>query len=267
MNFFESLLLLLAVAIVLLQVSRRLTIPYPTMLAAAGVGLALIPGAPPIKLDPHIALALFIAPAPAGYAPVNRVADTSGYSGSGSGGGSYGGGTAPAERKAVRENFARAQKKATPPGQRAAEWEQYQQLPEEAKKALADAAAAKNNQVAKTPTLAQSTVKTPAPVKAQGHGLVPAPGTVPPGTVPPAPIGLPQGSPAVVPPGATLGAGSTAPATAGAAAATAAPAGAVTAPAATPAATPAAPAADATAPASLSPAAPSAPPAVPNASK
>ena len=63
MSFFESLLLLLAVAILLLQVTRRLSIPYPTMLAAAGVGLALIPGAPQIHLDPATALALFIAPA------------------------------------------------------------------------------------------------------------------------------------------------------------------------------------------------------------
>ena len=62
MSFFESLLALLAVAILLLQVSRRLAIPYPTMLAAAGVGLALIPGAPRIMLDPHVALPLFIAP-------------------------------------------------------------------------------------------------------------------------------------------------------------------------------------------------------------
>ena len=62
MTFFESLLVLLAIAILLLQVSRRLAIPYPTMLAAAGVVLALVPGAPRIDLDPHIALALFIAP-------------------------------------------------------------------------------------------------------------------------------------------------------------------------------------------------------------
>jgi NhaP-type Na+/H+ or K+/H+ antiporter len=62
LTFFESLLVLLAVAILLLQVSRRLGIPYPTMLAAAGVGLALIPGAPKIGLDPRTALALFIAP-------------------------------------------------------------------------------------------------------------------------------------------------------------------------------------------------------------
>ncbi|MYN02875.1 DUF3106 domain-containing protein, partial [Pseudoduganella sp. DS3] len=105
----------------------------------------------------------------------------------------------PAERKSVRENFARAQKKATPPAQRAAEWEQYKNLPEETKKALAEAGAAKKAQVAKTPTPAQAAARTPAPVKAAGHGLVPAPGTVP-------PIGLPQGSPAVVPPGSAQGA-------------------------------------------------------------
>jgi CPA1 family monovalent cation:H+ antiporter len=62
-SFLESLLVLLAAAILLLQVSRRLAIPYPTMLAAAGVGLALIPGTPQIALDTHTVLALFIAPA------------------------------------------------------------------------------------------------------------------------------------------------------------------------------------------------------------
>jgi len=61
-TFFESLLVLLAIAILLLQASRRLAIPYPTMLAAAGVVLALVPGAPRIELDPHTVLALFVAP-------------------------------------------------------------------------------------------------------------------------------------------------------------------------------------------------------------
>lgn len=63
MNFFESLLLLMLVAIVLLQVARRMHVPYPSMLAMAGVLIALIPGAPAFSFEPHIALALFIAPA------------------------------------------------------------------------------------------------------------------------------------------------------------------------------------------------------------
>ncbi len=63
MQFFESLLLLLLVSIVLLQVSRRLRIPYPSMLAVAGVAVALLPGTPFVALDPQMALALFIAPA------------------------------------------------------------------------------------------------------------------------------------------------------------------------------------------------------------
>ena len=63
MTVFESLLLLLLAAIVLLQASRRLGLPYPAMLAGAGVLLALIPGSPTISIDPATALALFIAPA------------------------------------------------------------------------------------------------------------------------------------------------------------------------------------------------------------
>jgi CPA1 family monovalent cation:H+ antiporter len=63
MNFFESLLVLLLAAIVLLQVSRRLSLPYPSMLAIAGVAAALVPGAPVFALEPEIALALFISPA------------------------------------------------------------------------------------------------------------------------------------------------------------------------------------------------------------
>jgi monovalent cation/hydrogen antiporter len=62
-TFFESLLVLLLVAIILLQVARRLSLPYPAMLAAAGVAVALIPGAPAVSFAPATALALFIAPA------------------------------------------------------------------------------------------------------------------------------------------------------------------------------------------------------------
>ena len=62
MTIFESLLALLLAAILLLQVSRRMGLPYPAMLAAAGVALALIPGSPTISLEPQTALAVFIAP-------------------------------------------------------------------------------------------------------------------------------------------------------------------------------------------------------------
>jgi monovalent cation/hydrogen antiporter len=63
MTFFESLLALLLIAIVLLQLARRLSLPYPTMLAGAGVIVAMIPGAPSFSIDPATCLALFIAPA------------------------------------------------------------------------------------------------------------------------------------------------------------------------------------------------------------
>lgn len=62
MTFFETLVALLAVAILLLQITRRMHLPYPGILAAAGVGVAMLPGAPTIPIDPPTALALFIAP-------------------------------------------------------------------------------------------------------------------------------------------------------------------------------------------------------------
>jgi monovalent cation/hydrogen antiporter len=60
---FESMLTLAFVAIALLQASRPLGVPYPTVLAAAGVAVATLPWAPEVAIDPHLALALFIAPA------------------------------------------------------------------------------------------------------------------------------------------------------------------------------------------------------------
>jgi Na+/H+ antiporter len=61
-TFFESLVALLAVATLLLQVTRRMRLPYPGILAAAGVAVAMVPGAPDIPIDPPTVLALFIAP-------------------------------------------------------------------------------------------------------------------------------------------------------------------------------------------------------------
>lgn len=63
MLLFESLLTLVLVAILLLQASRRTSVPYPTILAAAGVAVAALPWTPNVAIDPQLALALFIAPA------------------------------------------------------------------------------------------------------------------------------------------------------------------------------------------------------------
>jgi Na+/H+ antiporter len=60
---FESILTLLTLAVLLLQASRRLRIPYPTMLAVAGMVVAALPWAADLTIDPRLALALFIAPA------------------------------------------------------------------------------------------------------------------------------------------------------------------------------------------------------------
>ncbi len=63
MDLFESLLALLLIAVVLLRLARRFEIPYPTMLALAGAGVAALPFVPAIEIEPKLALALFIPPA------------------------------------------------------------------------------------------------------------------------------------------------------------------------------------------------------------
>ncbi len=63
MELFESTLLLLAIAVVLLQVARRLRVPYPSLLALVGGCVALLPFAPHLNIEPQLALALFVAPA------------------------------------------------------------------------------------------------------------------------------------------------------------------------------------------------------------
>ena len=62
MVVFQSLLLVLVVAVALAAVARRFHAPYPALLAGLGVLLALTPGMPRIGLDPQLALALFVAP-------------------------------------------------------------------------------------------------------------------------------------------------------------------------------------------------------------
>jgi Na+/H+ antiporter len=62
MVIFELVIALLLLGAILSLWANRIGVPYPAMLALAGAGLALIPGAPQVTLDPQLALALFVAP-------------------------------------------------------------------------------------------------------------------------------------------------------------------------------------------------------------
>ncbi|MBN9068484.1 MAG: sodium:proton antiporter [Rhizobiales bacterium] len=54
--------MLLLGSVLLAGLARRLEIPYPALLAVAGAILAFLPFAPPITIQPDLALALFVAP-------------------------------------------------------------------------------------------------------------------------------------------------------------------------------------------------------------
>ncbi len=63
MDLFEWTLALLLAAVALTALSRRIGAPYPALLALAGAGIAFLPlGRTPPAIDPHLALALFVAP-------------------------------------------------------------------------------------------------------------------------------------------------------------------------------------------------------------
>jgi hypothetical protein len=105
----------------------------------------------------------------------------------------------PDERRVVRENFTKAKKLDVT--QKSAQWEKYQQLPEEQKQQLAAEAAKSKKQVTNLPA-AQASIKTVAPIK---HTPVPCPaGTVARAgaSAQPACVAVPAGV-ANVPPGAT----------------------------------------------------------------
>src|SRR6476661_1506765 len=61
MLLFEWILILLFAAVVLTAAAERLRVPYPSLLAIAGI--AFLPFAPAIRIEPDLALALFVAPA------------------------------------------------------------------------------------------------------------------------------------------------------------------------------------------------------------
>ncbi len=62
MPLFQLILGLLFIGAMLSALARKLTLPYPALLALAGAALALIPGTPAVALDPRLTLALFVSP-------------------------------------------------------------------------------------------------------------------------------------------------------------------------------------------------------------
>ena len=53
---------LLAIAIALAQVTDRIRVPYPILLVLVGIAVGLIPGLPPVFLDPDVAFLVFLPP-------------------------------------------------------------------------------------------------------------------------------------------------------------------------------------------------------------
>jgi len=59
---FEWIIALLLGAVALSAMARRIKVPYPTFLAIGGALLAFVPSSPSWTLEPHLALALLVAP-------------------------------------------------------------------------------------------------------------------------------------------------------------------------------------------------------------
>lgn len=62
MTTFEILLALVAFCVALAVLAQRLGLPVAVPLVLGGMALALVPGLPPVELDPELALALFLPP-------------------------------------------------------------------------------------------------------------------------------------------------------------------------------------------------------------
>ena len=62
MAVFQIVIALLLGGAVLAAIARRMSTPYPALVAIAGAALALFPRVPSLVLDPELALALFVAP-------------------------------------------------------------------------------------------------------------------------------------------------------------------------------------------------------------
>jgi monovalent cation/hydrogen antiporter len=62
MHTIEVIIILLAVVTALAEITDRVRIPYPILLVLAGIGIGIIPGLPPVTLDPEIVFLIFLPP-------------------------------------------------------------------------------------------------------------------------------------------------------------------------------------------------------------
>jgi Na+/H+ antiporter len=61
-NDIETLIVLLAVALVLVRLADLVSIPYPIVLVLGGLGIGFIPGGPTLELDPDVVFLVFLPP-------------------------------------------------------------------------------------------------------------------------------------------------------------------------------------------------------------
>ncbi len=62
MHVVETVLGLLVVICVLVVIARKLNVPYPILLVLGGLAISLIPGLPPVELEPELVFVLFLPP-------------------------------------------------------------------------------------------------------------------------------------------------------------------------------------------------------------
>ncbi len=62
MNDIETLIVLVAAAIVLVRIADVIAIPYPIVLVLGGLGIGFIPGGPSLELEPDVVFLVFLPP-------------------------------------------------------------------------------------------------------------------------------------------------------------------------------------------------------------